>query len=106
MNDQLRLGYLHVGHIGPDIAEIFDQYRTDRARADDFGSWTDLRDYIARSYYPDFYHAEIIPFPRLVSAAPGQYVTFEVKVINASGRKLRESVDPRWYGSGPYGGEP
>src|SRR2546423_1053585 len=30
ISDQLRLGYLHIGHIGPEIGDVFVQYRQDR----------------------------------------------------------------------------
>lgn len=86
-DDQLRLGYLHVGHLGDDCDDILDQYDTDRAAEGKTArTYGDFRDYVLTEYYPGFRHAGIKPTERTLAGRPGQTVTFHVKVTNLSPR--------------------
>jgi len=86
-DDQMKLRYLRVGHIGDDVGDVFDQYRSDCAGHPGLGTWGDFRAYVMEGYWPSFYRARIEPDPARTNAAAGQAVHFKVKVTNASPRK-------------------
>jgi protein tyrosine phosphatase (PTP) superfamily phosphohydrolase (DUF442 family) len=84
---QLRLRFGHIGHLGDDVDDILSQYDQDRAaEGKSVRSYADFRDYVLNEYYPDFYHAGIVPEQNTLAGHPGQTVTFHVKVTNVSPR--------------------
>lgn len=89
---QLTWKFLHLGHVGEAVEDVFDQYREDCARLGrPTGGWAEFRDYVLNDYYPSFYRATIDPTPKVVEGRPGEQVSFAVRVTNASPRPWRTS---------------
>ncbi|HEY1684086.1 MAG TPA: tyrosine-protein phosphatase [Tepidisphaeraceae bacterium] len=94
-NQQLRLRYGHIGQIGADVDDVLTQYDQDRtAEGKSDRSYADFRNYVLEEYYPGFYHAGIVAEPNTLSGHPGDKVTFQVKVTNASPRAWNAWVFP------------
>jgi hypothetical protein len=85
--EQLGLKYLHVGHPGEEVKDVFWQYLQDTGRdLTSAGGWNEFREYAEKEYWPGFYHARIEATPARVEAKVGEEVRFSVKVTNASRR--------------------
>lgn len=86
-NEQLGLKYLHVGHLGEEVKDVFGQYLEDTGRdLKGAGGWKEFREYALKEYWPGFFHARIEAMPARVEAKAGEEVRFGVKVTNASRR--------------------
>lgn len=82
---QIGLKFLHTGHIGPDIEDVFDVYIQDQARRgmptggfDEFSAWA------RQHYWPDYYRAHIEPMEPVVRGHPGERRRLAVRVTNAA----------------------
>lgn len=86
-NDQLRLAYGHVGHIGEDVADVLTQYDQDRAaEGKPARNYADFCRYVLDEYYPGFHHAGIELIPQTISGHAGQTVHLKVKITNLTRR--------------------